>query len=112
MVYHPVLEIPTQAIIGKMCTLSNLSRADYHRWLTPAPKQVQEDLKLRNAMQRIALDWPAYGNRRMTRALRATVQEVNALLKRGRLWKSPALISQARESLGGSRGTGPPANFE
>jgi putative transposase len=38
---------------------------------------VQEDLKLRDAMHTIALDWPAYGSRRMTRELRKLGWKVN-----------------------------------
>jgi len=59
----------TELSVAQMCTLSDFSRAGYYRSLKPAAKQTQEDLKLRDAMHRIALDWPAYGSRRMTREL-------------------------------------------
>jgi len=77
--------------VAQICTLSNFSRAGYYRWLTPAPKQVQEDLKLRDAMHRIALDWPAYGSRRMTRELRKLGWKVNRkhlqrLMREDNLW--------------------------
>jgi putative transposase len=67
----------TELPVAQMCTLSDFSRAGYYRWLTSAPKQVQEDLKLRDAMHTIALDWPAYGSRRMTRELRKLGWKVN-----------------------------------
>jgi putative transposase len=67
----------TELPVAQMCTLSDFSRAGYYRWLTSAPKQVQEDLQLRDAMHTIALDWPAYGSRRMTRELRKLGWKVN-----------------------------------
>jgi putative transposase len=67
----------TELPVAQMCTLSDFSRAGYYRWLTSAPKQVQEDLQLRDAIHTIALDWPAYGSRRMTRELRKLGWKVN-----------------------------------
>jgi putative transposase len=67
----------TELSVAEMCTLSGFSRAGYYRSLTPAPKQAQEDLKLRDAMHRVALDWPAYGSRRITRELRKLGWKVN-----------------------------------
>jgi putative transposase len=63
--------------VGQMCTLSDFSRAGYYRSLSAASKPVQEDLKLRDAMHRIALDWPAYGSRRMMHELRKRGWKVN-----------------------------------
>ena len=40
--------------MAQMCTLSDFSRAGYYRSLSAAPRPVQEDLKLRDAMHRIA----------------------------------------------------------
>ena len=67
----------TELSVAQMCTLSGFSRAGYYRSLTPAPKQAQADLKLRDAMHRVALDWPAYGSRRMTRELSKLGWKVN-----------------------------------
>jgi len=60
----------TELSVAQMCTLASFSRAGYYRSLDPAPGQGEEDLKLRDAMHRIALEWPAYGSRRMARELR------------------------------------------
>jgi putative transposase len=60
----------TELSVAQMCTLSDFSRAGYYRSLSAASKPVQEDLKLRDAMHRIALEWPAYGSRRMVHELR------------------------------------------
>jgi hypothetical protein len=60
-----------------MCTLGDFSRAGYYRRLSSPPGHVQEDLKLRDAMHTIALDWPAYGSRRMKRELKKLGWKVN-----------------------------------
>jgi hypothetical protein len=52
-----------------MCRLAGFSRGGYYRAQRPTPKQSQEDLKIRDVMHRIALEWPAYGSRRMKREL-------------------------------------------
>ena len=52
-----------------MCTLAGFSRSGYYRSLFPAPVSSQEDLKLRDAMHKVALEWPAYGSRRMAKEL-------------------------------------------
>jgi hypothetical protein len=67
----------TELTVAEMCKLSDFSRAGYYRSLTAAPKQVQEDLKLRDAMHTVALDWPAYGSRRMKRELKKLGWKVN-----------------------------------
>lgn len=63
--------------MAQMCTLGDFSRAGYYRWLGSPPDHVQEDLKLRDAMHTIALDWPAYGSRRMKRELKTLGWKVN-----------------------------------
>jgi len=63
--------------VAQMCTLSGFSRAGYYRSLAPQPKHSQEDLKLRDAMHKVALDWPAYGSRRMARELKKLGWKVN-----------------------------------
>jgi transposase InsO family protein len=67
----------TELSVAQMCTLSGFSRAGYYRSLAPPPKHSQEDLKLRDAMHKIALDWPAYGSRRMARELKKLGWKVN-----------------------------------
>jgi transposase InsO family protein len=52
-----------------MCTLAGFSRAGYYRSREPAVPPSPEALNLRDAMHRVALEWPAYGSRRMRKEL-------------------------------------------
>ena len=49
--------------------MTGLSRAGYYRWRVPRPA-VPVEVELRDRLQRIALEWPAYGYRRITAELR------------------------------------------
>jgi transposase InsO family protein len=60
-----------------MCTLAGFSRSGYYRSLIPALPASQEELKLRDALHKVALEWPAYGSRRMAKELRKQGWEVN-----------------------------------
>jgi transposase InsO family protein len=60
-----------------MCTLAGFSRSGYYRSLNAAQGSSQEDLKLRDAMHKVALEWPAYGSRRMARELREHGWKIN-----------------------------------
>ena len=53
-----------------------MSRASYHRF-PDAEKSCAADLDLRDPRHRIALDWPSYGNRRITAELRTRGWNVN-----------------------------------
>ena len=55
--------------VERMCTLTGVSRAGYYRsWQVSAPRQ--EDTAVRDRVQRLALDHPHYGHRRLTALLR------------------------------------------
>jgi putative transposase len=54
----------TELSVARMCTLAGFNRAGYYRSLNPAPDS-GDDPGLRDAIQRIALQWPAYGTRRV-----------------------------------------------
>lgn len=54
--------------IAEMCALAELSRAGYYRFLT-TPAAGDKDIDLRDAIQRIALEFPTYGRPRMTEEL-------------------------------------------
>lgn len=56
--------IPAQ----RLCALAAVSRAGFYRW-QHAPPIVDADLDLRDEIQRIALEWPCYGWRRVTKEL-------------------------------------------
>lgn len=58
-----------------MCGLAAVSRAGFYRF--PALGRRQEDMDLRDAMQRIALEFPSYGWPRMTKELRRRGWTVN-----------------------------------
>ena len=59
-----------------MCELGQVSRAGWYRQ-GAAPQPGDRDLELRDAIQKIALEWPAYGSRRITRELKRRKWTVN-----------------------------------
>ena len=61
--------------VGGMCTLAEVSRAGYYRFLT-TPAAGDKDMDLRDAMQRIALEFPSYGRPRITAELHRRGWEV------------------------------------
>jgi len=63
------------SVLG-MCEVAGFSRAGYYRSLDP-PKRGRLDMDLRDEIQKIALEWPSYGSRRITRELKARGWEVN-----------------------------------
>jgi putative transposase len=54
--------------VAEMCSLAELSRAGYYRFLM-TPAAGDKDLDLRDAIQRIALEFPSYGRPRITAEL-------------------------------------------
>ena len=59
-----------------MCELGQVSRAGWYR-RGADPQPADRDLKLRDEIQKIALEWPAYGSRRITAELRRRKWTVN-----------------------------------
>jgi putative transposase len=66
----------TRLSVIRMCEVAGFSRAGYYRFLDPE-KPCPADMDLRDEMQKIALEWPSYGSRRMVRELKARGWEVN-----------------------------------
>jgi putative transposase len=66
----------TQLSVLGMCEAAGFSRAGYYRFLDPE-KPAPADMDLRDEMQKIALEWPSYGSRRITAELKARGWEVN-----------------------------------
>jgi putative transposase len=66
----------TQLSVLGMCAAAGFSRAGYYRFLDPE-KPAPADMDLRDEMQKIALEWPSYGSRRITAELKARGWEVN-----------------------------------
>jgi transposase InsO family protein len=60
-----------------MCILAAVSRAGYYRFLSPSADTDEEESRLRDAVQRAAIESRHYGYRRITQALRAQGWEVN-----------------------------------
>ena len=63
--------------IERMCTLAAVSRAGYYRFCAPSAVTDEEESRLRDAIQRVAIESRDYGYRRVTHALRDQGWEVN-----------------------------------
>jgi putative transposase len=63
--------------VERMVKLAGVSRASYYRFDEQAETGPDPDMALRDAIQRIALAWPVYGRRRMTKELRRQGWTVN-----------------------------------
>lgn len=60
-----------------MCELFGVSRSWYHQRPEHTERRAREDVALRDAVERIVLEFPGYGYRRVTRALRREGWMVN-----------------------------------
>jgi putative transposase len=60
----------------QMCEVAGFSRSGYYRFLDPV-KPAPADMDLRDEIQKIALEWPCYGSRRITQELKARKWDVN-----------------------------------
>ena len=60
-----------------MLALARVSRASFYRFDESASPASDDDMELRDAIQRIALEWPAYGRRRIAKELRRRGWTVN-----------------------------------
>lgn len=63
--------------IERMVELGGLSRAGFYRFDEDGAVGPDPDMDLRDAIQRIALEWPSYGRPRITAALRRQGWRVN-----------------------------------
>jgi len=55
--------------IERMVKLARVSRASYYRFDENGKAGADSDMDLRDAIQRVALEWPSYGRQRITREL-------------------------------------------
>jgi putative transposase len=62
------MSLATPIPVQRLCVLAQVSRAGFYRW-RQAPPAVDADIDLRDAIQKIALEWPSYGWRRITAEL-------------------------------------------
>jgi putative transposase len=63
--------------VTRMCQLGKVSRAGLYRFDLDAERPADDDLELRNVIQRIALEFPCYGRPRITAELRRRGWKVN-----------------------------------
>ena len=63
--------------IGRMEELGGVSRASFYRFGEEGGPRPDLDMDLRDAIQRIALEWPSYGRPGITAALRREGWVVN-----------------------------------
>jgi len=61
----------------RMVKLAGVSRASFYRFAGEAGQGPDPDMDLRDAIQRIALEWPSYGRPRITAELRRRGLTVN-----------------------------------
>jgi putative transposase len=62
--------------VKALCQMTGLSRAGFYRWRVPR-QATPVEMEVRDQMQRVALESPAYGYRRITRELQQKGFEVN-----------------------------------
>jgi transposase InsO family protein len=70
------MSLATPIALQRLCALATVSRAGFYRWRHAPPAQ-DADIDLRDQIQRIALEWPCYGWRRVTVELRRRGWKVN-----------------------------------
>ena len=63
--------------IERMVKLAQVSRASYYRFEENAESGADSDMDLRDTIRRVALEWPSYGRRRITRELHRRGRAVN-----------------------------------
>ena len=63
------MKLATPIRLGRLCELGQVSRVGFYRW-QQAPAAIDQDLDLRDEMQRIAVEFPYYGWRRMQKELK------------------------------------------
>jgi putative transposase len=62
--------------VNALCQMTGLHRASFYRWRAPGHATPVE-MELRDQMQRVALEWPAYGYRRITAELQQRGLAIN-----------------------------------
>ncbi len=70
------MSLATPIPLLRLCDLTLVSRAGFYRWQQTLPA-VDDDMDLRDEMQRIAVEWPCYGWRRMQKELSERGWQVN-----------------------------------
>jgi putative transposase len=60
----------TKMSVAGMCEIAGFSQVGYYRFRDPV-NPVAADMELRDEIQKIALEWPSYGSRRISQELKA-----------------------------------------
>ena len=82
--------------VERMTELAGVSRSSYYRFDAAAPPKAH-DIELRDAIQRIALEFPCYGWRRVTEELRWRGWVVNHKRVRRRMREDNLLCLRRRK---------------
>lgn len=64
--------------IARLVELGGVSRSGFYHFHREAKPKTEDEMKLRDVLQRIALEWPSYGRPRITAELRRRGWVVNA----------------------------------
>ena len=62
--------------MNALCQMTGLNRAGFYRWRAPQ-QSTPVEMEIRDQMQQVALEWPAYGYRRITSELQQRGWAVN-----------------------------------
>jgi putative transposase len=85
--------------IARMVELGRISRSGFYRFEGDAPPEPDADMELRDAIQRIALEWPSYGRPRITAELRRGGWTVNSKRVYGIMREDNLLCMRKRKFL-------------
>ena len=77
-----------------MCTLTGVSRAGFYR---RGVSTRSASVELRDQVQRVALEWPTYGSRRITAELRRGGLSVNRKRVQRLMWEDNLLCLRKRK---------------
>ena len=87
--------------IQRMCEVGQVSRATFYR-LNPDRKLVDEDLDLRDEIQRVALEFPCYGRPRVTAGLKRRGWDAGHR-RVGRIMRNDNLLCLRKREVRGTR---------
>ena len=90
------MSLATPLPLGRLCRLTGTSRAGFYRWGQAPEDSDRGALDLRDRLQRIALEFPSYGWRRVTAELHGQDWTVNHKLVR-RLLQEDNLLCLRRK---------------
>ncbi len=77
MIIHENLSYDLLLSISQSCQALEVSRSGYYKWRIQPDMVLSENMDLKNQIQRIALEFPGYGYRRITAELQNCGYVVN-----------------------------------